>query len=53
MMIGGFTTNVSGVARNEPARHVHVLREESELKGHTHDDIGVERLVVKNKYYHI
>ena len=52
MMIGGFTIDVSGVARDEPARHVHVLREESELKSRLHDDIGVER-VVKNEYYHI
>jgi hypothetical protein len=53
IVIGGFMTNVSGVARNEPARHVHVLHEESGLKGHTRDDIEVERVVVKNEYYHI
>jgi hypothetical protein len=52
MMLGDFTIDVSGVARSEHVRHVQVLREESELKGHIHADIGLERFV-KNKYYHI
>jgi len=57
MMIGVvFTTKISMVARNELvrhvlheesnlARHVHVLREASELKSRLHVDVGVERVV--------
>jgi hypothetical protein len=55
MTLGGFTINVSGVARRELGAHeesAHVLHEKNALKGLIHADIGVERLV-KNKYYHI